>query len=296
VVLPRFVQSVDNGILNSRLVESSYDRPRLVPVKLSAPGPGGGDSETRVFNIAAPIPVASSVEPNQIEPGGELQPGETGVMIHVRGPEHVPYWQGYEEPKFGNFNADSVIVFDGVSLATDYFGPSELRAVVPTSLVQTPRRVHVEVYTPSNGTAYLERLVDGNGNVVKFVEVESGGTSVPLAFDIKYRVPEIHELHPAITEQQSPAFDIYPASTDDPYNFKVRGDNFRPGAVVLINGVPRETEFVSRGLLRARLTPADVYYPGYHTITVQNPAPSNDVSEEAVFQVVPKKFSLQQHK
>lgn len=284
--LPRYVQPIENGILNARLAPYNFDRPRIVDVTLCTPGPGGGMSETRQLHVAAPRPVAAILDPPEIEPGGELLPGETGVEIRVLGPRHVPTWDGFEEPKFGNFNADSVVMFDGLPLETQFYGSGELRAIIPPGLVQHPRRVFVSVYTPDNGTEYLERLVDGSGEVVSFDLVPSGGESAPIAFDVRFRQPEIENLMPDTVAALSPAFEARPVGQDQ-NNLRVMGKNFRDGAVVLVDGMPRQTEFVGRNLIKAQLLPSDVAVPGVRRISVLNPGSEGDVSPMMDLTIMP---------
>ncbi|MBL4590423.1 MAG: hypothetical protein JKY96_00540, partial [Phycisphaerales bacterium] len=136
--LPRFVQPVDNGIHNVRLAESQYNRPMLVPVVICNPGPGGGMSNEILLTIAAPIPVTSAVEPTNFSPldiimdDDFFNPKDTPVArpieIRVTGPSHVPNFSGYEEPKFGNFNASSVVRYDGNDIPTTFVSSSVLIA------------------------------------------------------------------------------------------------------------------------------------------------------------------------
>ncbi|MFK7884850.1 MAG: hypothetical protein AB8F26_11780 [Phycisphaerales bacterium] len=284
--LPPYIQPVENGILNARLAPSDFDRPRVVDVVLCTPGPGGGVSETRQFHVAAPRPVTAIIDPPEIEPGGELLPGEDRFELRILGPRHVPTWDGFEEPKFSNFNADTVVLFDGVPVETEFFGSGELRALVPPALVQHPRRVYVTVHTPDNGTEYLERLVDGAGNVVSFEMVPSGGESAPIAFDVRFRQPEIELLTPSVVSALDPAFDLRPLGQEQA-NLQVLGRNFRDGAVVLVDGVPRPTEYVGRRILKVQLSPEDVATPGVRRIAVLNPGVSGDTSAMAEFVVTP---------
>ena len=84
----------------------------------------------------------------------------------MRGPVHVPTWDAFEEPKFGNFNAASEVWFDGVPIPTSFVDSSELRAFVPDYMLQIAGTAVVTVYTPANGSVYLEKKwsdPDGDG-------------------------------------------------------------------------------------------------------------------------------------
>ncbi|MFI4897207.1 MAG: PQQ-binding-like beta-propeller repeat protein, partial [Phycisphaerales bacterium JB059] len=143
--LPRFAQPVDNGIHNVRIGEHQYDRPQVVPVVICNPGPGGGMSNELELTIAAPVPVASGVEPAGMSPldieydEDYFDPDDTPIaqpiVLRVTGPAHVPYFEGYEEPKYGNFNADSVVRFNGIDLPTTFVSSFLLHAELAPGMV-----------------------------------------------------------------------------------------------------------------------------------------------------------------
>ncbi len=317
--LARFAQPVDNGIYNLRLSEANFDRPRSVPVFICNPGPGGGVSEALDLTIAAPLPVLDRTEPDRIEPGGlglTFTDDATFTMI-VRGPEHVPTFGGFEEPKYGNFNADSVVYFDGeydaatnsmiggFALTTEYIDSSELRVDVPIQLVQHPGSHHVRVFTPDNGTEYFEELwtdADFDGVPDRFTDddgdgvpddrvfqgfLPSGGASAPLLLRVEYEAPIIHMLSQVESVQNNPVFDTTGPDNVPYYNLSVIGEYFRDGAVVLVDGEPRDTEFVSRGMVRCHMIADDVAIPGVRQIVVQNPGVDGDQTESLEFLVTP---------
>lgn len=177
--LARFVQPVDNGIHNVRLAQSNYDRPAAVPVRLCNPGPGGGMSRELILTIAAPQPVVATFDPNGISPLDILEsetddmgvplgaPVQQPFTLTVTGPRHVPTFNGYEEPKYGNFNADSVVRIDGVDLPTTFVSSSRLLAEIDPSVHASLIALgdhELTVFTPTNGTKYFEELrVDATG-------------------------------------------------------------------------------------------------------------------------------------
>lgn len=299
VPLPRFIQPVDNGIHNVRLADGNYDRPRSVAVTLCNPGPGGGFGNTINLTIAAPIPVVNAVDPPELAPS-DVRTNEQGVLqpveLVIGGPKHVPNFTGYEEPKYGNFNADSVVRFNGVPLPTTFISSSMLKATLPPNLV-TIGNHSITVFTPSNGTRYFEELwqdadMDGVRDPVPVFQglVDSGGESVPLLFRVRYRQPDASQLSPPTATVNNVAFN--PPSTPDPKNpqgtnLSIRGVDFRPGATVYFNNQPRLTSFVDQSLLRVRLLPQDVAAIGQFPVTVRNPAPDFQVSEPIIFTVKP---------
>jgi hypothetical protein len=176
--IPRFVQPIDSGIHNVRLAEHNYDRPGLVDVVLCNPGPGGGASETLVLNIAAPVPVATELVPAEVEPGGD------GFELIVRGPANVPTWPGYEEPKAGNFNAASVVRFNGFDLETRFVSSFELRAQVPAKMIGQAGTGVVTTFTDGNDSVYFEQLIDGDGLSDCCLPHPDGGCDTPQCQDV----------------------------------------------------------------------------------------------------------------
>ncbi|MCA9310304.1 MAG: IPT/TIG domain-containing protein, partial [Phycisphaerales bacterium] len=259
--MERYAQPVDSGIHNIRLAESDYDTPRAVQVVLCNPGPGGGASTPVTLTIAAPRPAITSIEPREVEPDTE------DFDIIVRGPKHVPFWPEYEEPKYGNFNRDSQIRFNGTPLPTIFVGSAELRATVPAGLINGQERNHVvTVYTPDNGTSYFEELHDGSGNIVFQGLTPSGGESAGLLFVSRYQDPVIDVLSPDSTVMGNMAF----AAGAQEYNLTVCGQYFRSTSQVLLGGEPRPTNFISSTMLEVRLSPEDVASPQFSYITVHN--------------------------
>ncbi len=259
--MERYAQPVDNGIHNVRLAEADYNTPRLIPVVLCNPGPGGGMGNTLDLTIAAPRPAVSSIEPREVEPDTD------DFELIVRGPKHVPFWSGYEEPKYGNFNRASVIRFNGMDLPTTFVGSAELRTMVPASLINGQERNHtVSVFTPANGTSYFEELRNGDDEIVFQGLVSSGGESGALLFRSRYRDPVITMLSPNSTVAGNVAFDM----GTQQYNLTVCGENFRSTSVVQIGGEDRPTNFVSHSMLEATLMPEDVLSPRITQIRVRN--------------------------
>lgn len=297
--LPRFVQPVDNGIHNVRLAEHQYDSPMMVPVVLCNPGPGGGMSNELMLTIAAPVPVSNGVEPSEFSPDDIVfdddyfdpddLPVARPVEIRVTGPAHVPQFNGYEEPKYGNFNAASVVRFNGMDLPTTFVSSSLLIAQIPPEDVVLGDH-YVTVFTPSNGTQYFEELwadsnMDGVRDDVPVFQglVDSGGESAPLLFRVRYREPEIRSTEPAIIDVASVVFDDAALGKVRPYNFTVIGENFRDGAQAYFNGQARVTLVEGANKIRVKLLPEDVAFFGDFELIVQNPNP--DFAASAPFMI-----------
>ncbi|GJM18773.1 MAG: hypothetical protein DHS20C14_09860 [Phycisphaeraceae bacterium] len=307
--LARFGQPVDNGIYNARLRQDNYDLPRIVPVVVCNPGPGGGMSLAKDLAIAAPAPFAQSVEPAQVEPGGAGIPfSDDGTFeLAVFGPAHVPYMPGFEEEKRGNFNRDSVVWFGGtydaganemvggIPLETDFVHSGSLRARVPLPFIQHAANVEIRVFTPANGTEYFEEIrddTDGDGDPDDIVFqgfVPSGGASSPIVLEVDFFEPVLLGLGSPEIEARNPVFDLVSIDPNLPYfNFTVLGEYFRDGAIVLVDGTPRETMFVSREVLRCKLLPSDVRTAGAREISVLNPGLNGDTTDTRDLLIVPR--------
>ncbi len=315
--LPRFIQPVDNGIHNVRLTVDLYESPQNVRVALCNPGPGGGMSNEVNLTIAAPTPVVSGMEPANISPLDIVLDPETlepqPMLLTIVGPKNVPTFEGFEEPKFGNFNRDSVVYYNGEALETQYNGSANLTAILSPELI-TEGDHFVNVLTPSNGTQYFEqrfRDVDGDGEpddedpmtfgLQPFEQmlVDSGGVSNPVFFRVRYRDPVIENLFPSRAEQDLAAFDagqMLVVTTDAPgavpmvalpYNMTITGSDFRPGADVYFGDELRNSEVVDSTCIRVELLPEDVDAVGTFPITVLNPGNPPIPSAAAFFEVTP---------
>ncbi|GAB4553428.1 MAG: hypothetical protein Tsb0013_15850 [Phycisphaerales bacterium] len=303
--LPRFIQPVDNGIFNVRLAETQYDRPQLARVCLCNPGPGGGMSNELTLTIAAPIPVVSAVSPPNISPldipfdpeDFTMQP----VELTVFGPRHVPTFAGYEEPKSGNFNADSTVFFNDQELETVFVSSSVLTAWLPPELITEGDHM-IFVATPSNGTQYFEqrfRDMDGDGQpddedpgtagIQPFEQmlVDSGGVSAPALFRVRYREPSIDDVNPSVVEQNSFAFDdsqFVDGARD--YNLVLMGADFRPGIRAFIGDSERTATFLRTDMVGVKLLPEDVDTLGTFEIRLANPGTPAQLSQPAPFRVI----------
>jgi len=87
-------------------------------------------------------------------------------------------------------------------------------------------------------------------------------------------VASIISLSPATVSAESPNLRLH-----------VNGSNFARGAVVRLNGKPRETVYVSATELLADVPAADLAKPGLRTINVANPTPGGGNSTALNFTV-----------
>lgn len=302
VPLARFVQPQDNGIYNVRLDEQDYDQPQIARVTLCNPGPGGGMSRTIELTIAAPVPVMTHAEPPAI-PFEELEARAAAgefIEIAIRGPEHVPTFPGYEEPKFGNFNAASYVELDlgvtSIPLATEFVSSSLLYAYIwPADVLSAagPGDYSLTVVTPSNGTQYFEELridsdLDGTPDPIPAVQglVDSGGSSAPILFPMRYSSPVIESVSPPVLPLRGAAFSGAQADAGIIYNLTVRGSGFRPNSRVIVGREFRNTLYVDSQTLRVQLLPNDVWLSGTREVRVLNGEPAPVVSVQFHIDVV----------
>ncbi|HET7697972.1 MAG TPA: S8 family serine peptidase [Vicinamibacterales bacterium] len=102
-------------------------------------------------------------------------------------------------------------------------------------------------------------------------------TSAPVVVDVGQNPqPSIASLSPASVAATSPAFTL-----------TVNGADFVTGSVVLWNGTPRPTTFVSATQVRAAIDAADVAVVGQSSVAVSSPAPGGGVSNALPFSATP---------
>lgn len=158
-----------------------------------------------------------------------------------------------------NFNGSTRVRFGGVTLTSALLNPTTLRASVPSSLITTPGTVSVTVENPGPG----------------------GGTDV-LPFTVGFPVPAISSLSPSGTIAGSAGL-----------NLIVTGSRFHASSVVLLDGAPLSTVFISPTNLRASIPASLVEDIGVLPVTVRNPSPGGGTSPALGFNVAgPRVVSL----
>eukprot|EP00913_Durusdinium_trenchii_P006224 g5836.t1 len=280
--LPREIVANNDGELRVRVPESLVAQGGFSTVEICNPGPGGGLSRPRIIELPAPKPVLFEVSPSVIPPGS-LSPDDDGnVRISVTGPNSVPYFNGYESPKFGNFTADSVVWIDKTPYPTKFIGSGELAATVPATVFDNFGRKLVWVRTPDNGTAYEETLLDGQGVEVYSDLIPSGGDSVPLTIEVLWPQPVLDFVSHQEIEAGVPP--IVPELVDDlppedDHNITLQGHYFAENCRVFIDGSQIPSTRVSDHIIRATLSASDVAIPGVSQIWVGNPPPNLRTSD-----------------
>jgi hypothetical protein len=117
-----------------------------------------------------------------------------------------------------------------------------------------------------------------NGGTYNFTmqvnDVTSAVAKQSFTITMNNAVPVISTLAPSTAVAGAAAFPL-----------TVNGSNFVTSAIVMWNGSPRTTAYVSSGQLTAAITAADVLTAGTATVTVVNPAPGGGTSNSASFTI-----------
>ncbi len=272
VALERQRPVINDGLFRSKMQQGLYASPGFLTMELINPGPGGGPSRTRTIEVPAPKPVLQTLNPS-IVPPGSVATGEE-LRIVVAGPDSVPYFAGYESPKFGNFTPESVVQLNGTNLRTEFVSSSQLAAYIPAASLTTYGARRITVSTPSNGTDYTEQLRSGSGTLSSPVQVASGGVSVPLTLNIIWPRPSITGVsNKTMTVNEPPLFPetVNGQTPPDSHNFTILGSNFAPGARVYWDGIQIPSTRDSAGLIRATVGAAQVARLGAARLQVSNP-------------------------
>lgn len=285
-----------------------------VPVKVTNPGPGGGDSTTIAFTVANP-----SATIQQIAPSGATV-GASGFTLTVNG---------------SGFVAGSTVAFNGTALATSFLAAGKLTAAVPASSltaagdfpvvvnnpppgggISTPVVFRVQYPTPTTqslspssaaaGASPTDVTVSGVGfyltsqvtfdnapaatTYVDATHVKATLTAAQLADGgtIAVRVVNpapgggssaalsftVTNPGPSIT-QLSPS-SVVAGSPDK--TVTITGSGFVATSVAKANGAAVMTSYVSPTQLTAVVPSAYLLNPGSVAITVTNPAPGGGTS------------------
>ncbi len=113
-------------------------------VTVANPPPGGGASNAQTFTVHNPVPSITSISPTQVDAGS----GDLTLMVNGTG-----------------FVATSQVQLDGQDLVTTYLSATQLSAVIPASMLVTPRTASITVFNPAPG--------GGTSNAVTFTVISS---------------------------------------------------------------------------------------------------------------------------
>ncbi len=288
--VPRDQDNLLDGKFRVRVPEEGVAMSGFKLLELCNPGPGGGMSRVQQIEVPAPRPVVSGVSPEVFQPGNVEADSQGFVRLSVTGPVTVPFFPGYEEPKYGNFTPRSTVYIDGMAVPTEFISSSELVARVPSVAFNAFGRRRVNVFTPNpTGTRYNEKLITGQGTIANEGLAPSGGVSNTHVIEILWPQPIVsHVSHETITVGDPP---IFPVSVDgmpppDDHNVTLLGENFAPNCRVFLDGVQIPSTRETDSLIRCTLTAADVATIGTAQVWVGNPPPSVRTSDPLSISIV----------
>lgn len=297
-----------------------------VQVVVTNPTPGGGVSNIATFLITNPVPAIASLSPDPVQAAGPQfaltvngSGFVNGSIVRVNGQNRQTAFVSATQLTATVLASDIVV---GGLLNITVLNPApgggvsniaQLTLVNPTPIISgfNPDAVAAgsaaftlnvigSGFVPGaivnwNGSPRQTTFVDsgrlsadvsaadvanaGTANITVFNPAPGGGTSKPMAFTISSQpnpAPTLASLSPASI-----------AAGSAPFTLAVNGTNFAPGAVVIWQGSPRQTTFVSNTQVTAQITAADVATQGPASVTVVNPAPGGGASNALTFTVNP---------
>lgn len=121
---------VDDKTLETNIPANLLVTSQSVPVKVTNPAPGGGDSTTIAFTVANPNASIQSINPSS------ATVGQSGFTMTVNG---------------AGFVAASVVKVNGTNLATTFVNGTQLTATVPAASLLTAGDLPVAVSNPPPG-------------------------------------------------------------------------------------------------------------------------------------------------
>ena len=151
-----------------------------------------------------------------------------------------------------NFVPSAVVTWNGAALAASFVSNGELTAVLPAADLTTNSQNSVAVQNPAPG----------------------GGLSTGIAFAVDDPVPTIASVSPASVTAGAGTTTL-----------DVKGTNFVSNSVVIWNGGPLTTSFMSSSELTAVLPAANLTGSSQNTVAVQNPMPGGGTSTGTSFNV-----------
>ena len=201
------------------------------PVTVVNPAPGGGTSAAVNFAVNNPAPTITTLSPTS------STAGSAAFTLTVNGT---------------NFDAASVVNFNGAARATTFVSSTQLTAAITAADVAAAGTPSVTVTNPAPG----------------------GGTSAGVAFTINNPVPTIASLSPTGVVAGGAAFTL-----------TVNGTNFVSTSVVKFNSSAKTTTFVSATQLTAAILASDITTSGSANVTVTNAAPGGGTTANFLFNI-----------
>lgn len=200
-------------------------------VTVANPSPGGGTSKPAFLNVSAPTPTPTLVS---VAPTSFIV-GSAGTTMMVTGT---------------NFTSNSLVKWNGTSIATVYYYPTNLYATVPASLLASIGTASITVYNATSTTSLSNSL-----NVT---------ISNPP-------VPTLTTLAP----------NYGPVNTGT--SVSLTGTGFTNSTTVSLNGTKLPTTVTNSTSLSVTVPASSLALPGNYAFTVNTPAPGGGTSGPEFF-------------
>jgi 6-phosphogluconolactonase (cycloisomerase 2 family) len=315
---------VNSTQLQARILASDIASGGTGVVYVFNPLPGGGASASVGVNVYNPAPLLSSISPSSVtagDPGFTLMVNGSNFIsnstVNFNGTPRATTFVSASELTIGVASADiasqGTASIDVTNPATNGIGGGTSDPATLTILASNIQPA-VSALSPSSATAGgpgFTLAVTGSGfisgAVVSFnlVNVPTTYTSstqlraqIPASAIAQAGFPVVVVTNPnssvplvaTFTVNNPPpgAGTIYPPSTsagNAALMLSVTGTNFTDASVVLVNGSPRNTVFVSSTQLTATLLPSDFATGGTLSITVTSPSPGGGTTSAIPFVV-----------
>lgn len=138
--------------LSAQISASLVAAAGAVNITVTTPGTGGGTSSPQPFNVNAPLPAITSLNPTNVTAGS------AGITLTVNG---------------ANFVANSTVRIGSTDKTTTFINPTQLVASIPASDLATAGTVGITVNNPAPG--------GGLSNTFNLTVVASPGNRAPVA-------------------------------------------------------------------------------------------------------------------
>jgi uncharacterized protein (TIGR03437 family) len=215
---------VNSGQVTATILAADIAAAGSANITYVNPSPGGGTSNAQTLTINNPVPTLT-----QLNPTGAVV-GSGDVQILVDG---------------SNFNASTVIRFNGSARTTNFGNVGQVTVLIPASDLTTAGTASITAFNPSPG----------------------GGVSNSLTFTIFNPMPVLSSINPSSVNAGGMAFML-----------QANGSGFNASSVVRFNGSDRTTTFVNSGQVTAMISADDISEGGSASITVFNPSPGGGTS------------------
>ncbi|MFA5186200.1 MAG: carboxypeptidase regulatory-like domain-containing protein [Patescibacteria group bacterium] len=220
---------IDSTSLSATIPSSLTAIGGMHSIGVSSPSPGGGLSATVSFTVYDSVPTTTGLTPDHADVG---MPGFT---LTVNG---------------SNFNASSIVSWNGSDRTTTYINDTQLGVDIPASDLTYGGTFPIVVNNPGPG----------------------GGLSNAQTFTVYNPIPGLTTVSPVSANQG--AADLMVTIT---------GTGFTSSTVMRWNGNDRTTVFASSTSLTATVTAADLSTAGNASIALSNPAPGGGISASIGF-------------